>query len=201
MNFKTFSIRMEQIVHEFLFLNSYFNTKVNKHVFDYDVVFSRWKRDMFNRFREILIHMHWATSSQEIEHNQIIMDVLFQTIFNFEIRYQFGKKIPLDFKTFLEFAKLLEEEFRKFHNNFDSKNHRITSEYEKAFYEWKKNVHADLPGELTFDLLWENTSKLLIENAALFNIIYGDSYLVQIKMSFGESNASETIGSTQEEQE
>ncbi len=186
MEFKTFLIRLDQIINEFLFLNSYFNTKEKSRIFDYDMVFSRWKRDMFSRFREMLIHMHWATSSELISENQMIMNVFYRLDYHFEIHYQFGKEYPLEYKSFLNTSRLLEEKYTKFQKNFDWEKFPTTSHYEKDFYSWKKSI-LDIPTDISFDLLWDQSSKKLIDNPALFNIIYGDFYLLQIKTPFGSS--------------
>ncbi|NPV01906.1 MAG: hypothetical protein HPY53_11050 [Brevinematales bacterium] len=168
---------------EFYFLNRHFDTKANFTTLSYDSVFGNWRRDMFRKFREVTLNMHWGNNSKKIGENQIFLDIIHTTQYLFEIKYVFGKESEVPYKDFLIDVGRKIRYFDAFVLDFKMTASTMTTDFEREFYEWKKK--APLTNiETTLDIQWEKKSKVISENNIFYNIIYKDEYLFQIKYYF-----------------
>jgi hypothetical protein len=168
------------ILGEFFFLNRHFDTKVNFTTLSYDTVFSNWRRDMFRKYREVTLNMHWGNISPRISENQIFLDIIHRTQFLFEIKFIFGKESEVPHAEFIRDIEKKIGYFDTFILDYKITAGTVFYDFERDFYEWKKGL-PQTGIETTLDLQWEKKKKSITENNLLFNIIYKDEYLFQIK--------------------
>ncbi|OHD54234.1 MAG: hypothetical protein A2Y33_13100 [Spirochaetes bacterium GWF1_51_8] len=196
MELQKFFFVAETILGEFNFLNRHFDTKANFTTQSYNSVFANWRRDMFKKFREITLDMHWGNNSIKIAENQVFLDIFHQTQYLFEIKYVFGKDSEVKYGDFLKDLDKKIRYFDAFIFDVEITPTKSTAEFVNAFLEWKRK--APLTSiETTVDVQWETQSKLLIENNLFYNVIYKDEYLFQLKY-FYDSEKNKLIKQVEE---
>lgn len=180
MDIEKFLMMFRQTINEFYFLNNHFNAKPESKTEDYDNVYMRWVRDMAQRFRNLNLRMHWATSSKFIAENQIILDVLYQSVYLFEVKYHFGDAIHPSFDSIIAEFKEIERDFSALNEFYDFENNDKTKDYDKFFYDWRKNYQLKNP-DMIVDILWGKNTENIADNTLYLNLIFKDLFLFQIK--------------------
>jgi hypothetical protein len=177
----------KQVVNEFRILNEHFDSKSKSNTFDYDAVFFQWTKDMNKRYHELPITMHWGTSSNLIAKNQILFDVRHRDEYYCEIKYRFDPKIIANFtnsfQNFIEVFLQIVKAFSLLNKDYDIKQHPLTSEYEKVFSEWKREMYSMLK-DTALDIHWGNKLAQITLNPLFFTVMYKDDYLFEIKHKF-----------------
>ncbi len=170
----------KEVIMEFYYLNDHYDTKKNSYTDSYDKVFARWKRDIYNKYKHMILHMHWVSDSHLVSENEVVLNVLFQSIYLFEIKYKFGDRININFNDYLDKFKDITKAFESFTDDYDFKAQPEIVKFEEYFRKWKKDYKLD-DSSILIDIAWKNTEKLYEDNALYLNIMYKDEYLFQVK--------------------
>lgn len=180
MELDRFLMIFRSIINEFFFLNNHFDTKLNSQVQDYDMVFSKWARDMSKKYSMMTLHMHWATSSNLIANNQVILDVLFRGIYLFEVNYAFGDRLHTNFNEIINDFREIVLSFNDLNSKYDFKKNNTTAEYDKFFYNWRKGFQKNFD-DIIIDIMWTNNNAMIKDNSLFLNVMYKDLFLFQVK--------------------
>ena len=199
MDFQKYEMILKQVVGEFHFLNKHFDSKEGFTVLNYDTIFSNWRRDMFKKYREVTLTMHWASEGKVISNNQIFLDVIHRSQYLFEIKYSFSEELSIGFEDFLKNAEVFNKAFSEFSKSFDCKDKTIT-DFDKQFYAWRA-ITVTIPEEWIMDISWEKNDVSITDNSVFLNIIFKDEYLLQIKYYYNKKVGSFDELTAQEELE
>ncbi len=176
----------KQVVNEFRILNEHFDSKSNSKTMNYDIVFSSWLRDMSKRYHELLLSMHWGTSSPVIMKNEILFDVRYKEEYFFEVKYKFD---PAFVATFVPNVKGAIERYfdmvkrlKAFNRTLDLKANPKTEDYEKLVSAWKKDVYETLTNT-ALDFHWGNNLPFIAQNPLYFSAMYKDEVLCEMRLN------------------
>lgn len=178
-----------QVVNEFRILNEHFDSKANSKTVSYDIVFANWHRDMNKRYHELLLSMHWSTSSNLITKNEILFDVRYKEDYFVEIKYKFDQAYVSQFvasvKQYLTQFMELVHKLSAFNKTVDFKAISTTEEYDKLLPSWKKDVYESLTNT-ALDFHWANKTNLLGTNPLYFSVMFKDDCLMEMRINLLE---------------
>jgi len=174
----------KQIISEFRYLNQHFDSKESSKISEYNTIFENWKRDMYRFHKELIFDMHWGTSSPLIANNQILFDVRYQGVYLCEIKYRFDPKFAATFiknvHDALDIFKIILGELDNMIELFEVDENTKTSEYDTMFNFWKKGIVTRYT-YIVVDIHWEKSIETIKDNILLFNIMYQDDCLFEVK--------------------
>lgn len=175
-----FFMWIRQVVSEFYVLNTHFETEVTNPVQAYEGIFNSWRLDMSKKYRQIMLHMHWATSSPIIQNNSVVLDVMHRSFYLFEINYRFGDELRPDFAEILKNFENAVDLFQAENKNFKVYDGMSRGEYENFFYRIKEKIQLN-SGGLLVDITWDNEKETVSENTLFYNVIFQDLFLFRLK--------------------
>lgn len=170
----------QDVIREFYYLNDHYDTKKNSFTDSYDKVFTRWKRDIYNKYKHMILHMHWVNDSHLVNENEVVLNVMYQSTYLFELKYKFGDQININFAEFLEIFKEIAVAFQAACDKYPFEQQKQVSDFEQYFREWKKEYRIR-DHDIVLDLAWKNNEPNIEENDLYLNIMYKDEYLFQVK--------------------
>ncbi len=180
---------IRKILSEFHILNEYFYSRYKSSTTDYDVVFMNWTKDMNKRYNDYPLSMHWATSSQLIAKNQLLLNASHLDEFFCEVKYKFDEKFIAAFpgiiKNNLDRSYEINNRFMTFFNAFDKEKFPKTSGFEEYFQNWKRDIYMNIPG-IALDIRWTNKLDIVVLNPVYLKVMLQDDFIMEAKYMFAE---------------
>ncbi len=170
----------QDVIREFYYLNDHYDTNKNSFTDSYDRVFTRWKRDIYNKYKHMILHMHWVNDSHLVSENEVVLNVMFQSTYLFELKYKFGDQININFSEYLTKFKEIAVAFNDACDQYDFKTNQEIKGFDPFFKNWKKEYKI-YDNDIILDIAWKNNEPLIADNDLYLNIMYKDDYLFQVK--------------------